>query len=68
MAEGYRFCVVRTAVRPSIRPSQTCWGYISKTITDFNMKRQGCIYLIEEMCTAQETQPNFRVIALCFLT
>ena len=38
----------------SVHLSQTCWGYISKTITDLNMKLQGCIDLIEEKCTAQE--------------
>jgi len=36
----------------TVRASQTCWGYISKTITD--LKLQGCIDLIEEKCTAQE--------------
>jgi len=38
----------------SVCPSQTCWGYISKTITDLNMKLKGCVVLIEEKCTAQE--------------
>jgi len=36
MAEGYRFRVDSPAVRPSVRLSQTCWCYISKTITDLN--------------------------------
>ena len=48
------FGVVRPAVRPdfltnpiflinAVRPSQFCWGYISKTIKDLNLKLQGCI-------------------------
>jgi len=37
-----------------VRLSQTCWGYISKTITDWNMKLQGYINLVEEKFTAQE--------------
>ena len=41
----YRFGVVRPAVCLSVRLSvclsQTCWGYISKTITDLNIKLQG---------------------------
>jgi len=56
-AEGYRFGVVRLAVCPlvwmsgcrmSVRPSKTCWGYISKTVTDLHMKLQGFIDLFEE--------------------
>ena len=42
------------SVRLFVCPSQTCWGYISKTITDLNMKLQGCVDLIVEKCTAQE--------------
>ena len=38
----------------SVRASQTCWGYISKIITDLNMKLRRCIDLIEEMCTTQK--------------
>ena len=34
--------------------SQTCWGYIFKTITDLNMKLQGYKDVIEEKFTAQE--------------
>ena len=52
----------------SVQASQTCRGYISETITDLNMKRQGCIYLIEYKCTAQEPKPStsfFRAITLC---
>jgi len=45
-AEGYRFGVVRLDVWMSICMSQTCLGYISKTITDLNMKLQWCIDLI----------------------
>ena len=51
--EGYRFSVVRLAVRPSgcldVWMSVTnLLGYISKTITDLNMKLQGYIDLIEK--------------------
>ena len=37
----YRFGVFPSGcspIRPDVRPSQTCWGYISKTITDLNKK------------------------------
>jgi len=39
---------------PSVRPLQKYVSYISKTITDLNMKLQGRIDLIAERCTAQE--------------
>ena len=46
--------IVRPDVQMSVRPSQTCWGYLSKTITAITMKLKECIDLIEEKCTAQE--------------
>ena len=49
-AAGYRFGVVR----PDVRPSQTYWGYILKTITDLSMKLQRFMDLIEEKFTAHK--------------
>jgi len=52
IVESFLFVTFHTWI---LCPSVTnySWGFISKTITDLNMKLQGCIDLIEEKCTAQ---------------